>query len=142
MFLLSAALLAACSVRAPVPSVTESTSRPPPSRDASALPRTTTLPPLCPPQLASVCHVCALLVGGWVSCWGKNDRGQLAGGVIDDSVTPRWSPASHGVLKDAVHLAAHGDRTCAVTAAGFVECWGNLRGQDFEGEPECRERGQ
>jgi alpha-tubulin suppressor-like RCC1 family protein len=33
-------------------------------------------------------HACALLADGRVRCWGKNSRGQLGDGTLDDRVTP------------------------------------------------------
>jgi hypothetical protein len=76
-------------------------------------------------------HVCALLADRTVSCWGENQLGQLGGG--DRNWVDRFGPPSHRVIMDGVHLAAHVDRTCAVTATGFVECWGDLRGHALEG---------
>jgi hypothetical protein len=94
-------------------------------------------------------HVCARLADGSVSCWGQNEKGQLGAGTIAKTIVqrnvlsggvtvrpePRWGDASHRVVVGAVNLAAHGNRTCAVTNAGGIECWGDLRGHSFEDPP-------
>ena len=59
-------------------------------------------------------HVCAVGVGGLVSCWGKDDVAQS---------TP---PAGFSFTQVAVGSY----HTCALTTEGSVECWGeNYQGQ-------------
>ncbi len=49
-------------------------------------------------------HTCALLVGGDVKCWGRNDRGQLGTGDTSD----RYSPASLILNLDPGEMATVG----------------------------------
>lgn len=68
-------------------------------------------------------HGCAVRSGGKVSCWGFNQLGQLAA-PPDSTFHPK--PQDVAGLDGVVHLAANGNRTCAVTAAGTLSCWGSL----------------
>jgi alpha-tubulin suppressor-like RCC1 family protein len=72
-------------------------------------------------------HSCALTVGGGIRCWGNNAYGQLGNGTNFNSLVPvdvAWLPG--GVRA----MAAGVDHSCALTAAGGVECWGrNSKGQ-------------
>lgn len=71
-------------------------------------------------------HVCALVEGGQVFCWGSNGSGRLGSGGGGDSVIP---VAVHGI-GNAVAVAAGASHTCAVLATGEVRCWGsNVYGQ-------------
>ena len=63
---------------------------------------------------------CVLRQSGGVSCWGRNDDGQLG----DGTVTPRSASVSVSGLTDAIALAAGERHACAVRAAGTVVCWG------------------
>ncbi len=72
-------------------------------------------------------HTCALDSAGGVLCWGYNSSGQLG------SAGP---PSGHGwptratVPVTLVSLAAGGEHTCGLTAAGAAYCWGsNSNGQ-------------
>ncbi len=75
---------------------------------------------------AGAAHVCALSLGGEVSCWGRNGDGQLGYGhtrtIGDDE------PASAGgsvVVGGAVRsLTAGGRHTCAILVNGAIRCWG------------------
>ncbi|HEX8822385.1 MAG TPA: hypothetical protein VF794_20835, partial [Archangium sp.] len=90
------------------------------------------------PLVSGAWHTCALLEGGTVRCWGRNDSGQLGLGhtrpIGDDE-----SPASVGVVSlggTVVQLAAHGtsQHTCALLEGGTVRCWGrNAHGQLGQG---------
>lgn len=71
-------------------------------------------------------HTCALLSGGGVRCWGRNDVGQLGypghGDVGDDE-----SPASMPLVNvggTVTALAAGTKHTCARLSTGAVKCWG------------------
>ena len=73
-------------------------------------------------------HTCALGGDGGLSCWGDNFAGQLgngaSGGMQDEPVEVV------GLAGDVVAVAAGFEHTCALTAAGGVQCWGsNFFGQ-------------
>jgi cysteine-rich repeat protein len=78
-------------------------------------------------------HVCALLEGGFVKCWGGNFYGQLGmGGVTaDPALTPILvtnDSAGTNPLPDAVQVTCGSFHACAVTDDGmgsrFLYCWG------------------
>jgi alpha-tubulin suppressor-like RCC1 family protein len=76
-------------------------------------------------------HTCALLRTGGLMCWGANSAGQLGIGA-DNSY--QSSPVSVPGLPGSSGVAAGGmtdyGHTCAVLAAGGIECWGyNYSGQ-------------
>lgn len=66
---------------------------------------------------------CVLLSDGSVRCWGENVMGQVGNGA-DGSVVGTPVPVSG--LSDVVGLAAGGNYSCAVSANGTVECWGDM----------------
>jgi len=84
-------------------------------------------------------HVCALLSGGSVDCWGYNQEGELGDGTSSGPGTCNTSacstaPAAVPGLSGAASLAAGGSGTCAVLAGNAVECWGaNLYGELGDG---------
>ena len=65
--------------------------------------------------------VCYALNGA-VSCWGRNENGQLGNGTNTDSATP----VSTG-LTGVTSIAASGEGVCAVNSAGLW-CWGSNYG--------------
>jgi len=77
-------------------------------------------------------HTCALLEGGAVRCWGRNDSGQLGYGHTlplgdDESVSGSGYVPFGG---RAVELVAGFAHTCVLLDTGKVRCWGhNAHGQ-------------
>lgn len=65
-------------------------------------------------------HLCAVLAGGEVKCWGYNDTGSLGTGVPGDSPVP----VSVTTLKDIVGVATGTGYSLAVHADGTVSAWG------------------
>ena len=63
---------------------------------------------------------CLLRQDGRVSCWGRNDDGQLGDGTL----TPRSAGVRVSGLTDAIALATGERHACAVRADGSVVCWG------------------
>ncbi|MFO0728329.1 MAG: hypothetical protein U1E65_31400 [Myxococcota bacterium] len=73
-------------------------------------------------------HFCALR-DGKVACIGSNRAYQLGSDLADvaESQTPREVPN----LSDVIEIDAHGNRTCALTRAGRVLCWGRYGDSDL-----------
>lgn len=72
-------------------------------------------------------HNCALATDGQVRCWGSSGSGQF-GYFGDDS--PYQTVVVEDLLSGVQVLSAGRDHTCALTAAGRVQCWGSsLHGQ-------------
>lgn len=71
-------------------------------------------------------HTCALIAGGNLRCWGRNDRGQLGLGNLerigDDEVPNAVPPVDLG--EAAIQVTAGYAHTCALTESGRVFCWG------------------
>jgi len=75
-------------------------------------------------------HMCAVVAGGAVRCWGINASGELGDGTTEDRLTPVEVVGLSGVTD----LSAGSFHTCAVVAGGQVRCWGsNFRGQLGDG---------
>lgn len=64
--------------------------------------------------------LCARLKSGSISCFGKNDRGQLGGGADSDDIGVSTIEGLGGVVK----LVSLGDATCALRADHSIVCWG------------------
>ena len=94
-------------------------------------------------------HSCAIVNGGAVKCWGKNNFGQLGLGNSVDNVDPHIGDDSGEMGDDlaaitfgrsnrrAIQIGAGQDFTCALVSDGTVSCWGkNDVGQLGRGDTE------
>ena len=75
-------------------------------------------------------HSCAVLSGGRVRCWGKNDKYQLGypdTESIGDDEAPATAPfVDVGGL--VMQIAAGWEHTCVLLDTGKVRCWGKSLG--------------
>jgi len=90
-------------------------------------------------------HVCALLQGGSVKCWGYNSDGELGiGDTVDRGDMPNQMgsalPAVNlGAGRSAKKIVAGNFHTCAILDNGGVKCWGwNVQGQLGYGDTTAR----
>lgn len=104
--------------------VDDASSKPKPDYDASDEPVVCTTTPCVTQLVAGLGHFCALLEDGSIRCWGDDHLGALgsenpAGGAA----TP---PRPVVGITNATQISASplGRTTCARTAAGRVQCWG------------------
>lgn len=67
-------------------------------------------------------HTCALMSDGTVTCWGKNDQGQL--GQPPERLAQSALPVPVPGVEGAVEVAAGHELSCALLAGGTVLCWG------------------
>lgn len=79
-------------------------------------------------------HTCTIVEGGKLLCWGYGADGQLGYRAIDDigddEVPASMGYISFGLPVQVTQVAAGMTHTCALTADGFVFCWGyNADGQ-------------
>lgn len=72
-------------------------------------------------------HVCALLEGGGVRCWGFNGQGQVGSATsYEPAARELVVPAEEvGPAKGASRLALSRSATCAVVDRGDLLCWGD-----------------
>jgi alpha-tubulin suppressor-like RCC1 family protein len=79
---------------------------------------------------AGTWHTCAVVAGGAVVCWGRNDAGQLG-----RSITSPYELAAADVgLRGVVKLVAGRAQTCALLDDATIACWGgNVRGSVGDG---------
>lgn len=66
-------------------------------------------------------HTCAILIGGRLTCWGKNQTGQLGDGTLDSRKAPVDVLA---MGSDVIAVRAAYAHTCALMTWGGVKCWG------------------
>ena len=71
---------------------------------------------------AGPAHVCGLEADGDVWCWGTNEAGLL--GLGDDDPAPRSTPVRAAPGLKFTGIAPGSKRTCGITTAGPVYCWG------------------
>jgi alpha-tubulin suppressor-like RCC1 family protein len=84
--------------------------------------------------LTNVTHIsvgdtqaCALISGGTVDCWGKNDVGQLGNGTRNQTLTPTQVVGvlgDTGPLTGIIQISAGENHVCAVKQGGTIYCWG------------------
>ncbi|MBK8262862.1 MAG: hypothetical protein IPK80_16190 [Nannocystis sp.] len=75
---------------------------------------------------SGVHHTCAVLDGGAVRCWGRNNRGQLGIGntsSIGDG-GGEMPPAIVNLGGMAAQVACGNDHSCALLQGGQIRCWG------------------
>ena len=78
---------------------------------------------------------CAIVSGGTIDCWGWDEQGQLGDGnstgpeTCQENQKCSTRPVAVSKIASAVEIAASSaffeDHTCALLAAGNVECWGS-----------------
>lgn len=84
-------------------------------------------------------HTCAVLEGGDVACWGRNNAGQLGTGALerigdDETVDSSTFVSLPG---PAVEVVAANEHSCARLQSGDVVCWGQgTNGQLGYGSPD------
>ncbi|MEP7156893.1 MAG: RCC1 repeat-containing protein, partial [Betaproteobacteria bacterium] len=68
---------------------------------------------------------CALSTTGGISCWGRNNDGQLGTGspAMGTQPTP-VGVSGFPAMAGATNISGSYSHTCAVTAGGGVKCWG------------------
>ena len=67
-------------------------------------------------------YSCALLTGGAVKCWGRNEYGQLGDGTTKD----RTNPVKVSGIANARSLALGSwGHSCALLTGGAIKCWGS-----------------
>ncbi len=71
-------------------------------------------------------HTCALISGGGVDCWGRNNYGQLGDGTTTQRTTPVQVHGVGGVgnLTGISVVSSGMSHTCAVVTDGTARCWG------------------
>jgi alpha-tubulin suppressor-like RCC1 family protein len=75
-------------------------------------------------------HTCALIRGGEVACWGRNDHGQLGDGTKEN----RSQPVSVVALDSVKAIVVGWGHSCALKNDGAVFCWGyNQNGELGDG---------
>ena len=79
-------------------------------------------------------HSCALHQTGNISCWGRNDFGQLGDGTSGDFGDYNSIPVSVMGIDDATAISAGEEHSCALHQDSTISCWGwNQDGQLGDG---------
>ncbi len=75
---------------------------------------------------AGTAHVCALLQGGTMRCWGIGSTGALGNGLTTAvGTTPESLPPPPVLLEGVEQIATGRAHTCAIVSSGAVHCWGD-----------------
>ncbi|MEO6600329.1 MAG: DUF4215 domain-containing protein, partial [Polyangiaceae bacterium] len=80
---------------------------------------------------------CALLDDNSVKCWGRNDRGQLGTGDLNNrgdaarEMGDKLKPIDLGTGSSARSITINRDHACAVLDNGALKCWGSNQGGDL-----------
>ncbi|MFT3713776.1 MAG: hypothetical protein QM817_39455 [Archangium sp.] len=78
-------------------------------------------------------HVCVVVSGGSVQCWGGNDWSKIGVELPEDGGTrygDALTPIPVGGVSGVTKIATGDRHTCAVLSSGGVRCWG----ADFAGQ--------
>ena len=67
-------------------------------------------------------HMCSLITGGTVKCWGRNHHGQLGNGNNTSSSTP----VTVSNISTATVISSGDDHTCAILSENSIPCWGKI----------------
>ena len=73
-------------------------------------------------------HTCALLAGGSIQCWGRNDEGQIGDSTGANPISAPTNIRTFATIP-ALGIAAGGYHSCAVMSDGTAMCWGNNHDQ-------------
>ena len=79
---------------------------------------------------AGLSYSCALRANSLVSCWGRNNEGQL--GVPGSAI--RMSAIATEFVSDVITVSAGAAHTCVTLNSGRVKCWGRNDSSQSGGE--------
>jgi alpha-tubulin suppressor-like RCC1 family protein len=77
-------------------------------------------------------HTCVLVSDGTVTCFGRNNLGQVGSGAVGSAEEVRTPVVVSGLAGKVMALGSGStaQHTCAILANGSVQCWGsNSAGQ-------------
>ena len=75
-------------------------------------------------------NTCAVVSNGTVSCWGRNNYGQLGTGDTTDSNSPVSIIGGAIANKRIKQISSGPNHTCALVTDGTISCWGfNFSGE-------------
>ena len=83
-------------------------------------------------------HTCALLAGGSIQCWGRNDEGQIGDATGANPISAPTNIRNFATVP-ALGIAAGGYHSCAVMSDGTAMCWGNNRDQQVAAGGDVRQ---
>ena len=69
-------------------------------------------------------HSCALHQNGNISCWGRNDYGQLGNNTGGTEYDRSSAPVAVEGISDATAISTGGGHSCAIHQNGKISCWG------------------